>query len=350
MLNKVNKLLIGKDIARTSGVTTATTFHGLIVSTVLADGEVVVLDKNKLPLTAGSTYADSDVIFICQGTSVTYTYTNPAGSVITCRKIVISDAIDGAKVRKYSASPYVAKSEQTIVFTPTATITAGAEYVLRVIYKDMPEHPGQFTQTYRVIANATATVAALITQLVAKVNAHTGRRVQATDGTTTLTLTGLEIPTCCTSLSDIDDFSMVEFSAVLNKVNSTTGAWETVTCSSVTTTAAQYGSGNWEQIRDLERDLLGNRGVLDKIHFPYSLAGPVKDTVLDGYYDLIHIEHDVEYLSPDNQYRKSAPKQTDIALATASTGTNAQNQAANIVNILNTWMASTPGSFAAISI
>jgi hypothetical protein len=63
-------------------------------------------------------------------------------------------------------------------------------------------------------------------------------------------------------------------------------------------------------------------------------------TVVGGCYDIITIEHEADYLSPDNQYRKKAPLTTKIALATASTGTNAGNQSANIVARLNSYFGS----------
>jgi hypothetical protein len=354
MLNKVNKLLIGKDIARTANVTGATAFATVILSTNLKDGEVVVLDKNKVPLTIGATVADSDTIFICQGTSVTYTYNIPyTGTSVTARQVNISDPIQGAKVLGYRGTAYAAKAEQAITHQLTGTPVAATEYIVRIVYKDMPEHPGQFTQTYRHIATATTagTTTTLATALAAKINAHAGRRVNATTSTDTLILTARENPDCCTALTDIDQFSMVEFDSFVDYVSPTgvltifgntkvkDGTGSSVKC--------EYGSGNWEQIRDLEKTVLGNRGVMDLVTWP--VKAPVQDTTLDGYYDLIIIEHDAEYLSPDNQYRKSAPKKTTIALATASTGINTLGQASNVVAVLNTWMASTPGAFPAIS-
>lgn len=346
MLNRANKLLIGKDIDRTAAVTSSTSFATVLANIV--SGEVVVLDKNKLPLAAGSTVADSDTIFICQGLGTTFDYTNEAGTLTSgVRNVIFSDPIQGSLVKNYKAVAYDAKSEQTTVFTPTATIVEGTEYVLRIVYKDIHEHPGQFTQTYRVIGDATATVASLLDLLVPEINSHAGRRVNATDGTTTLTLTGREIPDCCTALTDIDEFSMVEFEAALNYIDSD-GNWQTLTCSSVVTTPADYGQGNWEQIRDLEKAQLGYRGVGNLTQFP--IITPTLNTTVDSYYDQIVIEHDRSYVSPDNQYVKQAPLTTVIALATASTGVNAYSQAANIVGILNTWMSSTPGAFEGITI
>ena len=346
MLQRTNKLLIGKDIARDAQATAATTFAELIVSTALQAGEVIVLDKNKVPLAAGSTISDSDVIFVCQGTSA-YTYTTPAGTVVNAIKVKISDPIEGAKVKKYVGTAFEVKSEQTIAFTPSGTPTAGLEYVVRIEYKDMPEHPGQFTQTYRFIATSSASWANVITGLTAKINSHKGRRVNATDGTTVLTLTGKEISEGATSLTDIDKFSMVEFSAQFNYVN-TLGGWTSVAMTTNVTVPANYGNGNWEQVRDIEKEQMGYNGVMNLIHFPVII--PEFSTVVDAYYDIITIEHDKSYLSPDNQYVKQAPLTTQIAFATNSNGIPTNGQSVNVVGILNTWMASCSGAFAAISI
>jgi hypothetical protein len=345
MLQRTNKLLIGKDIARDAQATAATTFAALILSSALQAGEVIVLDKNKIPLAAGSTVSDSDVIFICQGTGTTYTYTQPGGSSITAIKVLISDPIEAGKVKSYKGVQYAAKSEQVMTFTPTGTVTTATEYVLRIVYKDMPEHPGQFTQTYRYTTTSN-TVKNLLDGLTPVINGHKGARVIASDNDAVLTLTGKEVPEGTTSLSDIDEFKMVEFDAFLNYVDSN-GRLATL-ASTIANTPAEYGSGNWEQVRDLEKAQLGYIGVQNKIHFP--VITPDFNTVKDAYYDLIVIEHDRSYLSPDNQYIKQAPLTTIVALATASTGINAAGQSAEIVGILNTWMASTPGAFAPISL
>lgn len=347
MLQRTNKILIGKDIDRTANVTTATSMS-TVVQNIVA-GEIVVLDKNKLPLAAGSTIADSDVIYICQGTSKTFDFTNEAGTPVTgARQVIFSDPIEAGKVKSYKAKPFTVKSEQTDSWVLGSTVTAGVEYIVRIVYNDLPEHPGQFTHTYRVIAQAGDDVDDLGADLAAEINKHSGRRVNATytGGTNTLLLTARENPNGTTSLNDIDEFSMVEFESFINYVDSN-GNWQSQGAT-LNRTAAVYGYGNWEQIRDAEKAQLGYMGVYNLTHFP--VITPDFSTALDSYYDTIVIEHDKSYLSADNQYVKEAPLTTIIALATASTGVNANGQAANILAVLNPWFASCPGGFSNVSI
>jgi len=337
MLQKTFKLLIGKDISRDAQCVDGATVAVWSASDAIADGEILVLDKNKNILAAGADVLDSDVIFICQGTGETFNYTEEDGTAITgSRKAIFSDPIEGKKVRNYIASPYVAKAEQTATIDFTGLVpVVGTEYVIRIIYKDMPEHPGQFTQTYRYIST-TATLATWLTAVVAKINSHPGRRVQATEaGAVSLILTALPKPESTTSLNDIDEFSMVDFVVVANYVNSD-GNWATIpsTSTAVTYTGAVTGSGNWEQVRDLEKAQLGYVGVTNRTHFPVLM--PDFSTTKSATYNLIIIEHDKSYLSPDNQYRKDAPLKTIIAFVVPSAGT----QQDNVLDRLNPWMES----------
>lgn len=347
MLNRVTSLLIGKDISRDAQVVAGAQLDTIMLSTGLADGEIVVLDKNKKVLAAGSTIADSDTIYIVQATSDTFSYTNKAGTAITgSRRIIMSGPIVGSSVKLYSGSPYSAKSEQTASLTITGmTPVVGTEYIVRIVYKDMKEHPGQFTQTYRYVST-TAVPDTFGAAIAAKINAHSGSRVTATytDGTDVLLLTAKEIPQGATSLTDIDDFKMVEFDVFFNYVTST-GAWATwpSTSTAVTYVAASKGSGNWEQLRDLENSVIGYRGISNLTHFP--VLKPDYETVVDATYNMIVIEHEVPYQSPDNQYVKNAPQTTIIAIPVESAGT----QMTSVLAQLNPWMASTTGAFASVS-
>lgn len=358
MLNRVDRVLIGKDIARDSTHIVA----GLAMKTLvqhIADGELVVLDKDKKVLATGATISDSDTIYICQGTSKTFNFTTETGVAITgAREVKLSSPIQGKKVKSYKAKTYVAKAEQTARLTYTGLVpVAGTEYLVRIIYKDMEEFPSQFTQTYRHIATAAdaADVDVFAASIAAKINKHKGRRVDATvtAGSDYLTLTAKEIPECCTSTSDIDTFKMVQFEVrfvYVSVATTTEGQWITwpSTSTTVTYSGPTPGSGNWEQVRDLEKAALPYSGVTNLTQFP--IITPALDTVVDSYYDLIVIEHDQEYLSPGINAQQTTPLTTVIALATASTGINANNNASALLLQLNPWMASLPGAFANISI
>ena len=345
MLNRVTSLLIGKDISRDAQVTAGAQLDTIMKSTGLADGEIVVLDKNKTVLTAGATVSDSDTIYIVQSTSDTFDYTNKAGTAVTGnRKIIMSGPIVGSKVKGYRGTAYDAKSEQTASITLTGmTPVVGTEYIVRLVYKDVKEHPGQYTQTYRYVST-TATLDTFGTAIAAKINAHSGRRVNATytTGTDVLLLTAREIPQGTSSLTEIDEFKQVEFEVFFNYVDSD-GYWQTWTPNSatITYTAADSGSGEWEQIRDLENKVIGYRGISNLTHFP--VIKPEYETVKDETYDMIVIEHEVPYQSPDNQYVKDAPQTTILAIADGA------SQTTDILGQLNPWMASCPGAFGNVS-
>lgn len=347
MLTRVNKILIGKDVSRDAQVIGGIDMVTLCASTGLAEGEIVPLDENKKVLTAGSTIADTSTIYFCEGTGETIDYTNESGTQVTSsRKIIFSDPIVGAKVKSWKGNSYSAKSEQsTAISVNGATTVSGTEYILRIVYKDLSEHPGQFVHSYRIIG--VGTLDTDMAALVAKVNAHKGRRVNASYVTNTdiLTLAGRPIPECTTSVNDIDEFSMVEFEAKLVYVDSN-GNWATSSTwpKSITDTAASYGFGTWEQVRDLEKHAQGYKGVFNRIHFP--IVTPTMRTVKSATYDMLVIEHDQAYQSPDNQYVKSQPLTTVIAIPVPSAGT----QMATLLQEVNPWFASLPGAFANVNV
>lgn len=344
MLNRVDKILIGKDISRTANVATSTDFRTLLVN--LVSGEIAVLDKWKKYLVAGSTCSDSDIIYIVQGLADTTTVTNEAGTDYIIRKVLVSDAIEAAKVKKYEKEAYSAKSEQTAVvdFTDWDPVV-GTEYIVRVIHKDVVEHPGQFVHEYRHVAKS-VTLDDECALIVTKINSHAGRRVTASynAGTDELTLTARPIEDCTTSVNDIDKFSMVDFKVRFLYVTST-GAWATIpsTVTTVTYSGPSYGSGNWEQIRDLEKAQLPYVGITNFTHFP--VIKPDFSTVKATTYQLIVIEHDKSYLSPDNSYVKQTPLTTVVAIPVESSGT----QLTTVLSQLNPWMASCPGAFGGLA-
>ena len=346
MIQRTNKIFIGKDINRTaavvdgmSEVTAGSTSAGYAFS--LAEGEIVVLDKYKKVLGAGKTISDTDVIYICQGMGTTYNVTNELGTAMTSlRKLRISDPIEGKKVKSYTGVSYSAATQQSTIITPAAGVV-GTEYLLRIVYKDIWEHPGQFTATYRYTA-AAATVADVATGLSVKINKHTGRRIDSVDNTGSFTITAKAIPQCTTGLNDLDTFSLVEYKCFLDYINSS-GRW-TTQGATIADTAASYGSGNWEQVRDIERAAWSYLGITNRTHYPIIL--PDACTVVGATYDIITIEHDASYLSPDNQYIKQAPLTTQIAFVVPSSGT----QETVVLGVLNSWLASCPGSFAPVSV
>lgn len=329
MINRVNKVLIGKDITRTAALTSSTLYTG---TNGPADGEIIVLDSNKKILAAGATIADSPVIYIAEATSDTYNYVSETGSttVTGVRRLILSSPITGNDVTSYVGKAYTAATEQVVTITPTLTPVVGTEYVLRIVYTDTREHPGQVTATYRYVAT-TATLADLLTAINAKINKDTHRRVDATGGTTTIVLTGRVLPWDVTdSVNALDRYQQVNFKAFLISNN-----WGTATTPIVYTTRPYPGEGTWQRVRDTEQDQLGYRGVHSLITFPYD--APAMRVVYGETYDCIAIEHNVSYQSPDNQYVKRAPVTTEIYIPNTATS----NQMTDVLTVLNPWMEST---------
>ena len=360
MVNRVTEILIGKDISRDAQVVAGIDMTVLGASTGLADGELVVLDKNLLVMAAGATVADTDTIFIAQGTGATFSITNEAGTITTGnRRITLSKPIEAAQVKSYLGKAYTAKVEESWLLdidNIAVTPAVGTEYVLRLVYSDITEYPTRFTQSYRWVATA-ATEGALIYALGNLVNKHKASRVTAniyqSDGSTAATgaananqlkLTAKEIPSCTTSLNDIDAFDMVRFTCNINYVNTSTGnEVALIAQSDGTTTDNVVGAGNWEQIRDAEKYAMGYDGVSNMTHLP--VIKPDFETVVDATYHQIVIEHNPKHLSPYPSDQASDPVTTIIACVVPSSGT----QLTSVLAQLNPWMASCPGAFANVS-
>jgi hypothetical protein len=327
-MNRVNKVLIGTDIARTLLMVT----QG--ADQLIAAGEIFVADKNKNVLTAGATIADSDIIYIGQASATTFDYALPDGTAVPAeKKVEFSAPIQGSLIKSYKgvvADSAPTERVITIKFDTDSTVpVVGIEYVLRVVYKDIPEHPGQFTDTFRVIATGT-TGASLCVQFKNEINTDPNTRVLAT-GTTDLVLTGKVIPN-----STIDEYSQVDFDVFLMSDN----------FSPVPTVAdtafAHPGNGNPKIIRDREKFALGYEGITNRTHFP--VISPLQSVVMTEWYDSIIIENGIYFTSSDMEYVKEAQVTTEIYIPTGA------GQTTDILEVLNPWFESCPGAFSNITI
>ncbi len=333
MIDRVNSVLIGKNIARTASAV-------LIGSTqAAAAGEIFVLDKNKNILASGATISETDTIYIAEVLSDTYSYVSPAGTSVTgVKKYITSVPIKGAYVKNYYGRVYSAIVEQVVTIVgSTFAPVVGTEYVLRVVYSDTFERPGQVTATYRVIATTT-TATDLWTAFVAKINAHATRRVNATTPSSNLVLTGRAMPYDTTdTVNAIDEYYQVNFKAFLYSANF---GDTTVTY----TTAPFPGNGTWQRVRDAEKKQQSYRGIMNRTLFP--IITPAMRTVASTNYNCIVIESDVNYTAPDS-YDKTARVTTELYIpTTAASGTI---QSVDVLNVLNPWMASLPKAFNNVS-
>jgi hypothetical protein len=330
MQNRVNKVIIGKDIDRTSSlqITDPTT-----TATYIADGEIIVVDKDKNLLAAGSTIADTDTIYIGVGSSTTFDYSLPSGTLVEDARVINWSApIKGSLVKTFkglSADNAATERKATINFDGASTFApvVGTEYVLRVVYKDIPEHPGQYTETFRV--TATSVTPGILTDLfVAEINQRGPSgdfesRVIATDDTD-LILTGKVIPNNTTN-DEIDEYRQVDFDVFLFSDNFSD---VTVTYN----TEAHPGNGNPKIVRDREKMAQSYEGITNRTHFP--VVKPSQSVVMTKWYDTIIIENSVDFVSADMEYTKYSPVTTEIYIPTNAL------QTADILAVLNPWMAS----------
>jgi len=325
---RVNKVLISKLIDRTSGVqiTDPTT-----TATYIAEGEVVVLDKDKNLLTSGSTISDTDTIYIAVGKGDTYEYTTPDGTLVEdARKLDISGPIKGRNIISYkgvSADSDATERQATIDIATASSFTpvVGTEYVIRVVYKDINEHPGQFIQDFRVVATS-ATPGDLTDAFVSKINKNKDSRISAENSSDDLVLTGKVIPN--SSADAIDEYQQVDFDIALHEV--TEDDWDDVEVTY--NTEAHPGNGNPKLVRDREKEALGYEGITNRTHFP--VIKPDMKVDMDKWYDSIVIESNTPYVSTAMEYGETAPTTVELYIP-ANAG-----QTTNVLAVLNTWMES----------
>lgn len=335
--HSVIKLFVGSDIDST------VIADGAALATVLgaiADGEIVVLDQDKKLMYDAAvgtfTYAAGyKGIYIMQGLTKTYDYVDPAGTSHTVRAVRTSDKIDGIHVRKYVKESYLAKAEKAVDVDLTGvTFTEGLDYVIRLVYKDMVEYPGQYTASYRVTAGAAETATTMGDKFAVKVNSHKSARVTAVNAAGVVTLTGKPIPECTSSIEDIDVFTQVDFDVFTHYVDANEN-WQEIPGISVSVSQqVSPGSGIWEVVRDMEKSFLNGIGERNILMFPVKF-GEMK-TVVGGQYDLVVFTHDAPYVAPNNQGAEVMPIDTVIAFPSGS------GQGTAVTAILDEWVASLP--------
>ena len=169
----------------------------------------------------------------------------------------------------------------------------------------------QFTHTYEHVA--TTTVAAdLGDALLAKINKHANRRVNATFASNKLTLTAKD-KNYDNSVTSLDEYSIVSMDASLYVT--IPGALlsnqpEKVIGAVITKTEGKPGKGFWKQVRDTELRAMGYSGQVYTGAYPSIEQERMVEK--GAKYNNINIENDNLYLSPDNQYVKTTPVMTEI--------------------------------------
>lgn len=300
MITRVDTVLIGKNCP--ASYTTAD---------ALAAGDVAMFDQDRKIIKTAADAVKASALYIGVAQDKV-TVTKPDGTTEQKANIEFSNAIQKDSKPSAVIGTYVAPVQEKIVITLTnATIVAGNRYVLRIVYKDMFEDPGQFTHTYEVFAES-ATAADLATAIVKKINKHANRRVQASASVAVITLTAMEKDDN-EGVYSINEYSVVSMDASLYET--IPGALlsnypKAVAGATIVKTPGNPGKGYWKQVRDREARQMGYKGHVFTGAYPE--VEQVRKVVAGDTYDYATIENDNLYLSNDNQYIKTTPILTEL--------------------------------------
>jgi len=235
-------------------------------------GEYCILKKDGTIYTAGNTIAQSDTFTIAVG--------DPSGG------IVFSDPIQVKDITSYAKQAYAAKVEQVVTVT-TDTPVAGLEYSLLINDRSDKEilPMRQSLRRYTVLASSTDTATTIAASFVAKITADPASIVTAANAAAVITLTAKSVASTANLASEYYDqyFFAVEASVV--DIYGYFQAYGTV----VYTTAADFGSGNFYQVRNLEQRGLGYTGVTNRTAFPVETGNYL--SVSGTNYDVYVIEN-----------------------------------------------------------
>lgn len=300
MITRVDTVLIGKKCP-----TSYTTADALVA------GDVALFDENRalIKTAADAVNASSVYVGVC-GNKMTIAL--PDGTSATKNNIEFSNPIQKASKPSYVIGEYEAPAQEKVEIDFTnASVVIGHRYVLRIVYKDMYEAPGQFTHTYEAIATS-ETADDLGNALLKKINSHANRRVNASYASHKLTLTAME--------KDDNEgvYSLNEYSIVSMQVSlyvTIPGALlsnvpESVPGVTIRETEGKPGKGYWKQVRDAEVRMMGYKGHV--MSGAYPIVEQDRKVSEGATYDYATIENDNLYLSPDNQYIKTTPLTTEV--------------------------------------
>ena len=302
MLQKVNKVLIAKTIPESYADVDK-----------LVDGDIALFDENKKIVKAAAAAKDATALYIgvCVGKEDVY---DQNGAKTTKSVINYSMPIQKGSKPSMVLTKFVDKAEDKVVITATKVIPeVGHRYVLRIVYNDIHEAPGQFTHTYEVIAK-TANAEDLITSFKNKINSHKQARVVATSDGAVLTLTAKEIPynQGITLDAGYCQVSMNVFMWKTIPSGLLSNAMYPISNLEITKTHGTPGRGNAYIVRDRENWNLGYEGIQYRANAIYPYIAPEFRSDLSAEYDTLTLEWDNLYLSNDNQYIKTTPLSAEI--------------------------------------
>lgn len=307
MITRVGTVLIGKNCP-----------NSYDTADNLAAGDVAMFDQDRKIIKTAAEAAKASTLYIGVAQDKV-TVTKPDGNTEQKANIEFSNAIQKGSNPSAVIGEYEAPVQEKVDITLTnATIVAGNSYVLRIVYKDMFEDPGQFTHTYEVFAES-ATAADLATAIVKKINKHANRRVQASASGAVITLTAMEKDDN-EGVYSINEYSVVSMEVSLYET--IPGALlsnfpKAVAGATIVKTSGKPGKGYWKQVRDREARQMGYKGHVFTGTYPE--VEQVRKVVAGDTYDYVTIENDNLYLSNDNQYIKTTPILTELYVKKGTT-------------------------------
>lgn len=302
MLQHVNKVLIAK-----TAPTSYTTVDDLV------DGDIALFNENKVIVTSVTEAEAATALYIgvCVGKEVVY---DQKGTKSTKPVINYSMPIQKGSKPSMVFTKFVDKAEDKVVITATdVTPEVGHRYVLRIVYNDIHEAPGQFTHTYEVIAKTT-NATDLITSFKNKINNHKQARVVATSDVAVLTLTAKEIPynQGITLDAGYCQVSMDVFMLKTIPSGLLSNVMYPISNLTIAKTQGTPGRGNAYIVRDRENWNLGYEGIQYRANAIYPYIAPEFRSDLSAEYDTLTLEWNNLYLSNDNQYIKTTPLSAEI--------------------------------------
>ena len=300
MFKHVDTVLIGKNYPASYSTVDA-----------LTAGDVALFDETGALITTDVKAGEAKELYIGIAQDK-IDVTMPDGSVEKKANIKLSPVIKKGMKINVIASAHVEPVEDKIEIDLTsATIVNGNRYVLRIIYKDIYEHPGQFSHTYEVFANGTS-AATLAADFQKQINAHANRRVDATISSAKLTLTA-KAKDDNEGIYSVNEYTTVNMEATLyvTTPSALLGNYpEAVPGVTITKTVGNPGVGYWKQVRDAEIRNMGYQGQVFIDAYPRIRQASA--VVEDTQYAVVTVEYDNMYLSNDNQYIKTTPLVTEI--------------------------------------
>lgn len=299
MFKHVDTVLIGKNIPASYSTVDA-----------LNAGDVALFDETGALITTSTAAGEAKELYI--GVAQEKVNVTIDGAVEQKANIKMAPVMKRGMKAILSVAEHKEPIEDKIVIDLTsATIVNGNRYVLRIIYKDIYEHPGQFSHTYEVFANGTS-ASDLASAIAAAVNAHKNRRVNATVSAAQITLTAMPKDDN-EGVYSVNTYTTVDMEATLyvTTPSALLGNYpESVPGATITKTAGDPGVGYWKQVRDAE---IRNMGYQGHVYIgTYPQIRQATSVVEGAQYNVITVEYDNMYLSNDNQYIKTTPLVTEI--------------------------------------